>query len=61
MVTLQQNHVSLLGSTASPWEVTAILANGTDPDATLFGDATIPFKKGYANFTDLSISHTGSG
>ena len=53
----------MLGSTQYPWEVTAYLqkSTGSHPDATLIGTTTIKFRRGWANFTDLGISHSGSG
>ena len=45
----------------SNWSVTASLRNGTgDPEAKLEGNLTIPIVDGWANFTDLSISHNAT-
>lgn len=53
----------ILGSTASPWQVTATLraGSGSAPNAVLSGTKTVTFINGWANFTDLSLSHKGSG
>ena len=52
-----------LGSTSSPWQVTATLIKGTGSDsrATLVGAVTVNFVNGWANFSTLAISHSGSG
>ena len=53
-----------MGSKLAPWVVTATLVpptSGGDPDARLMGETSVPFIKGYANFTDLAISHNGTG
>lgn len=44
------------------WMVTASLEPNTgDPNARLEGILTVPFIDGYANFTNLAISHNGTG
>ena len=44
------------------WVVTATIRSGTgDPNATIIGNNTAKFSKGWANFTALSISHNGTG
>ena len=44
------------------WVVTATIRSGTgDPNATIIGNNTVKFSKGWANFTALSISHNGTG
>ena len=44
----------------SPRYVTATIRNATgDPEAVLGGNSSVPFTKGTANFTNLSISHSG--
>lgn len=41
--------------------VTASIKNGTgDPGAFLGGNTTVPFYDGWANFTNLNISHNGT-
>ncbi|XP_078699976.1 fibrocystin-L-like [Branchiostoma floridae x Branchiostoma belcheri] len=57
------NHMAHLGHTSSPWEVTASLQPGdnTDPRATLTGTLSVPYVNGWANFTDLKVSHSGEG
>ena len=42
--------------------VTAVIRNGTgDPRALLKGNITVPFIDGLANFTNLSVTHNGTG
>ncbi|XP_061168814.1 fibrocystin-L-like [Saccostrea echinata] len=56
------NVVNKLGTNVNPWEITATLRNGTgDPAAQLLGERTAKYNNGWANFTDLAISHMGSG
>ena len=44
------------------WVVTATIRQGTGhPEANFTGNNTAKFIKGWANFTELSISHSGSG
>ena len=44
------------------WVVMATIRQGTGhPDANITGNNTVKFIKGWANFTELSISHSGSG
>ena len=53
--------VTNLGHAISSWCVTASIRNGTgDKDAILEGNVTVTFENGWANFTDLSISHNAS-
>lgn len=41
--------------------MTAFIKNGSgDPDALLGGNITVPFSDGWANFTNLNISHNGT-
>lgn len=41
--------------------VTAFIKNGSgDPEALLGGNITVPFSDGWANFTSLNISHSGT-
>ena len=41
--------------------VTAFIKHGTgDPDALLGGNLTVPFSDGWANFTNLNISHNAT-
>ena len=45
----------------SNWTVTAAIQKGTgDPHAQLEGNVTVTFIDGWANFTDLRITHNGS-
>ncbi|XP_078698697.1 fibrocystin-L-like isoform X2 [Branchiostoma floridae x Branchiostoma belcheri] len=55
------NHMLHLGHTSSPWEVTASLQLGdnSDPRAALSGTLSVPYVNGWANFTDLTVSHSG--
>ncbi|XP_066276424.1 fibrocystin-L-like [Branchiostoma lanceolatum] len=55
------NHMLHLGHTSSPWQVTASLQLGenSDPRAILRGTLSVPYINGWANFTDLQISHSG--
>ncbi|KAI8520672.1 Fibrocystin-L [Branchiostoma belcheri] len=56
------NLVTTLGASSSPWEVQATIRSGTGTDAraATTGDSVV-FKDGWANFTDLAISHSGEG
>ena len=58
---LQGYIVDYLGTTSSPWRVTAILQVGAGghPNAALTGSTEVTFQDGWANFTDLTISHPG--
>eukprot|EP00058_Branchiostoma_floridae_P028596 XP_002614087.1 hypothetical protein BRAFLDRAFT_118430 [Branchiostoma floridae] len=57
------NHMQHLGHSSAPWEITASLQPGddTDPRATLGGTLSVPYVNGWANFTDLTVSHSGEG
>ncbi|XP_069129825.1 fibrocystin-L-like [Argopecten irradians] len=56
----QQNQpMSKVGSIGDPWRVTASLISGGDHSAQLLGTTTVNIVSGWANFTDLSISHFG--
>ncbi|XP_052804443.1 fibrocystin-L-like isoform X2 [Mya arenaria] len=51
-----------LGIEESPWEITASLRAGTGhSSAALSGTVTVASENGWVNFTDLQISHAGSG
>ena len=52
-----------LGTDLAPWTVTASLVIGTNghPDAKLEGTTTVNFINGTASFSDLQITHQGSG
>ncbi|XP_041373046.1 fibrocystin-L-like isoform X2 [Gigantopelta aegis] len=54
--------ITNLGTTIQPWQVTATLVKGakSDVNATLTGTTTVSFSDGWANFTDLVITHAGS-
>ncbi|XP_048254094.1 fibrocystin-L-like [Haliotis rufescens] len=54
--------LSIVGSNTQPWQVTAnlTLGAGSHSSAVLQGATTVSFSNGWANFTDLAISHPGS-
>ncbi|XP_078617867.1 fibrocystin-L-like isoform X2 [Branchiostoma floridae x Branchiostoma japonicum] len=56
------NPVKTLGASSSPWEVQATIRSGTGTDsrAVTRGNSVV-FKDGWANFTDLAITHSGEG
>ncbi|XP_060067589.1 fibrocystin-L-like [Ylistrum balloti] len=58
------DHASILGISAIPWEVTASLKTGAGNSSgctpTLAGTTTVTFVDGWANFTDLLITCTGT-
>lgn len=54
--------VQNVGTTAAPWVVTASLSpHSENPDAYLMGTLTANFVNGTATFTDIAISHNGTG
>ena len=55
--------VQNLGTEMDPWIVEATLVSGAGADASakLVGETRVSSKDGTFNFTDLSISHQGSG
>lgn len=54
--------VEYVGTEQSPWIVTASLVPGYgDPNARLEGTLKVSFVNGTARFSDLSISHNGTG
>ena len=54
--------VNNLGTRLTPWKVTASLIKGSgDPNARLLGNTTVQFVNGTANFSNLAISHNGTG
>ncbi|CAH1226877.1 PKHD1L1 [Branchiostoma lanceolatum] len=56
------NLVKTLGASSNPWEVQARIRSGTGTDsrARTTGNSIV-FKDGWANFTDLAITHSGEG
>lgn len=62
MVDIDGKLVTTLGhGSLSNWTVTASILNGTgDSMAILEGNVTVIIVEGWANFTDLSITHNGS-
>ena len=57
---LQGNRIKKLGTIANPWRVTATIRSGTgNPYAVLEGNTTIMVTEGWANFTNLLITHFG--
>ncbi|XP_035665204.1 fibrocystin-L-like [Branchiostoma floridae] len=55
------NVITHLGYSDSPWEITATLqlGSGSDVRALLKGTTSVPYVNGWANFTDLEITHSG--
>ena len=62
LVDIDGELVTTLGhGSLSNWTVTASILNGTgDPMAVLEGNMSVTFVEGWANFTDLSITHNAS-
>lgn len=59
---LQGTAVDQLGSPQDdPWLVTASLRSPLNQAGILEGNITVPFQNGWANFSDLAISHPGVG
>ena len=57
----QGQPITRLGTTSHPWQLTVTLrAGGSNPAAVLSGNTTVSFIDGFANFTDLTISHYGN-
>ena len=46
---------------SDPWviEATLLMADGSDPRATLVTVAEAPMNQGWANFTDVAVTHAG--
>ena len=58
----QNNIVTVLGTSEFPWQLTASIRAGTGhPNAVLGGIVTVEAVDGWFNFTDLVISHMGTG
>ncbi|XP_052060298.1 fibrocystin-L-like isoform X3 [Mytilus californianus] len=57
------DQITLLGASIAPWQVSVSLkaGSGSNPSAVLSGTTNISFVSGWANFTDLMLSHEGSG
>lgn len=55
--------ISKLGASTAPWQVSVTLkaGSGSNPLAQLTGTTNITFVNGWANFSDIGISHEGSG
>ena len=51
--------VPILGSSSRPWKVQAKLSPDSPSHATLLGNTTVTFNKGYAQFDDLAILGVG--
>ena len=62
LVDIDGTLVTTLGhGSLSNWTVTASILDGTgDPMSVLEGNVTVTIVEGWANFTDLSITHNGS-
>ncbi|XP_045210443.2 fibrocystin-L-like isoform X2 [Mercenaria mercenaria] len=59
---IMNNWVTELGTDEFPWQLTASLRAGTGhPDAVLNGTLLVTCSNGWFNFTDLAISHMGTG
>jgi len=48
-----------VGSNSNPWVVTASILSATNNNAELQGNLSVPFKDGWANFTDLKFNQYG--
>ena len=50
-----------VGSVSDPWviEATLLIVDGSDPRATLVTVAQAPMNQGWANFSDVAVSHAG--
>ena len=54
--------VENVGTKLLPWQITASLVKGFgDPNAQLIGNTTVSFDNGTVVFSDLAITHSGSG
>lgn len=54
------NIIKKLGTKANPWQVTATIRSGTgNPYAALEGNTSVSVVDGWANFTNLLITHFG--
>ncbi|XP_021358214.1 mucin-3A-like [Mizuhopecten yessoensis] len=56
----QDQPMTKLGSIGDPWQMTAYLISGANLSATLHGTTTVDVVGGWANFTDLTVSHYGN-
>ncbi|XP_021351282.1 fibrocystin-L-like [Mizuhopecten yessoensis] len=56
----QDQPMTKLGSIGDPWHMTAYLISGANLSATLHGTTTVDVVGGWANFTDLTVSHYGN-
>lgn len=57
---IQGTVIDKLGTNINPWQITASIVSGTGNAAgQLTGTTTVPYQNGWANFTDLAISHFG--
>lgn len=58
----QNNVVTELGTAEYPWQMSVSVRAGTGhSSATLFGNLSVPCVDGWFNFTDLGLTHVGSG
>ena len=55
----QGARVEQVGSWSNPWKVNVTIIASSNPDGVLHGDTTVDFLLGWANFTDLAITHEG--
>ncbi|XP_060573258.1 fibrocystin-L-like isoform X2 [Ruditapes philippinarum] len=59
---ISDNVITELGTTEYPWQLTASLREGSGhPNAMLNGTVTVNCSEGWFTFTDLAISHMGTG
>lgn len=59
---ISNNVITELGTAEHPWQVTVSIRAGTGhPNANLSGTLSVNGSDGWFNFTDLAISHMGSG
>jgi len=60
MTTTDGEKLDLVGGPGDPWLVTASLVSGPE-GAEVAGNVTVPFVKGFANFTELLFTKMGPG
>ena len=62
LLTFQNAFITDLGTSEYPWQLTASLQSGTGhPSAVLNGTLEVNATDGWFIFTDLSVSHMGTG
>ena len=55
----QGNHLDLVGSISDPWILEANLVVNGSSEASLLTVAEAPMNQGWANFTDIAVTHAG--